>query len=356
MSKDYLAEYDKAADADKYPLVQKWMKSEPLLFFKQLREQRPVLATPECTLVALFTDVRDVLQMPKIFTVDLYKPKMGVTEDNPGYLMAHDDDALHYREKSLMQGFLNRDDIPELRELIKSASKKILDDANGDIEIVNDYCRMVPAILVQDYFGLDGIRKKDLIRWSFWNQYDAFHNQPFDLNSTEKSQHIVDEHNKVSEELVTYIKALLIRKLLSVKIGSLLSLPLRILKRLLKLNRVRKAKDDMVKRMVRTSFAKEVDFPLIRVGVNAGGLLIGSIETTSQAVAQTIQFFIDRPNLLLQAKIPGHKCMKSGRAWGFAHSTTIASFPSSQSGSTSNFLGASKVTTVESRDNLLKMQ
>ena len=303
MSKDYLAEYDKAADADKYPLVQKWMKSEPLLFFKQLREQRPVLATPECTLVALFTDVRDVLQMPKIFTVDLYKPKMGVTEDNPGYLMAHDDDALHYREKSLMQGFLNRDDIPELRELIKSASKKILDDANGDIEIVNDYCRMVPAILVQDYFGLDGIRKKDLIRWSFWNQYDAFHNQPFDLNSTEKSQHIVDEHNKVSEELVTYIKALLIRKLLSVKIGNLLSLPLRILKRLLKLNRVRKAKDDMVKRMVRTSFAKEVDFPLIRVGVNAGGLLIGSIETTSQAVAQTIQFFIDRPNLLLQAKI-----------------------------------------------------
>ena len=303
MSKDYLAEYDKAADADKYPLVQKWMKSEPLLFFKQLREQRPVLATPECTLVALFTDVRDVLQMPKIFTVDLYKPKMGVTEDNPGYLMAHDDDALHYREKSLMQGFLNRDDIPELRELIKSASKKILDDANGDIEIVNDYCRMVPAILVQDYFGLDGIRKKDLIRWSFWNQYDAFHNQPFDLNSTEKSQHIVDEHNKVSEELVTYIKALLIGKLLSVKVGNLLSLPLRILKRLLKLNRVRKAKDDMVKRMVRTSFAKEVDFPLIRVGVNAGGLLIGSIETTSQAVAQTIQFFIDRPNLLLQAKI-----------------------------------------------------
>ena len=303
MSKDYLAEYDKAAEADKYPLVQKWMKREPLPFFKQLREQRPVLVTPECTLIALFTDVRDVLQMPKIFTVDLYKPKMGVTEDDPGYLMAHDDDALHYREKSLMQGFLNRDDIPEVRELIKNASKKILDDANGNIEIVNDYCRMVPAILVQDYFGLDGIHKKELIRWSFWNQYDAFHNQPFDLNSTEKSQHIVDEHNKVSEELVTYIKALLIRKLLSVKIGNLLSLPLRILKRLLKLNRVRKAKDDMVKRMVRTSFAKEVDFPLIRVGVNAGGLLIGSIETTSQAVAQTIQFFIDRPNLLLQAKI-----------------------------------------------------
>jgi hypothetical protein len=46
MAKNYLAEYDAAADADKYPLVQKWMQTEPLPFFKQLREERPVLVTP----------------------------------------------------------------------------------------------------------------------------------------------------------------------------------------------------------------------------------------------------------------------------------------------------------------------
>jgi hypothetical protein len=102
MTKNYLKEYDAAAEADKYPLVQKWMKTEPLPFFKQLRAERPVLVTPECTLLALFSDVRDCLQMPKIFTVDLYKPKMGVTETDVGYLMAHDDDPLHYREKSIM--------------------------------------------------------------------------------------------------------------------------------------------------------------------------------------------------------------------------------------------------------------
>ena len=144
MTKDYLAEYDAAADAEKYPLVQKWMKTTPLPFFKQLRQERPVLVTPECTLVALFTDIRDALQMPTIFTVDLYKSKMGVTATDPGYLMAHDDDALHYREKSLMQGMLNRDDIPHVRKLIQDAAKKILDDANGSIEIVNNNCRMVP--------------------------------------------------------------------------------------------------------------------------------------------------------------------------------------------------------------------
>lgn len=305
MTKDYLAEYDVAADADKYPLVQKWMKTTPLPFFKQLRQQRPVLVTPECTLLASFTDIRDALQMPTIFTVDLYKPKMGVTATDPGYLMAHDDDALHYREKSIMQGMLNRDDIPRVRQIIQDAAKDILNDANGSIEIVNNYCRMVPAILVQEYFGLDGIDRKKLLKWSFWNQYNTFHNQPFDLNPKEEFDRIVATHAQCSTELVDYITVLMVRKILTVKIIE----PIFVL--LLKISNVIRSifgkerkvfKDDIVKRMLRTAFAEQVDFPLTRIGVNAGGLLIGAVETTSQAVAQVIQFFIDRPELLAQAK------------------------------------------------------
>jgi len=305
MTQDYLAEYDAAADADKYPLVQKWLKTTPLPFFKQLREERPVLVTPECTLLALFTDIRDSLQMPAIFTVDLYKPKMGVTETDPGYLMAHDDDALHYREKSLMQGMLNRDDIPRVRKLIEDSAKDILDDANGSIEIVNNYCRMVPAIMVQEYFGLDGIDPKKLLKWSFWNQYNTFHNQPFDLNPKQEFDRIVAIHAECSTELVDYITVLMVRKLLTVKIKDrLLGMGLKVV------NIVRaifgkqpiELKDDIVKRMLRSAFAQQVDFPLTRIGVNAGGLLIGAVETTSQAVAQVIQFFVERPELLAQAK------------------------------------------------------
>jgi len=301
---DYLAEYDAAPDTEKYLLVQKWMKKEPLPFFKQLREERPVLVTPVCTLLALFVDIRDALQMPKIFTVDLYKPKMGVTATEVGYLMAHDDDALHYREKSIMQGMLNRDDIPKVRELIAKSAREILDNAGGSIEIVNSYCRMVPTIMVQDYFGLDGIDPKKLIKWSFWNQYDCFHNQPFDLNSQEKFDHIVSEHDKSSEELVAYIKVLMVRKLISVKIVDrilgMLKMPINLLRKLVGKPPLAE-KPDVVKRMLRSSFAKSVDFDLQRLGTNAGGLLIGSVETTSQAVAQVIQFFLDDPDLLTRA-------------------------------------------------------
>jgi cytochrome P450 len=306
-ARDYLKEYDAAPETEKYRLARGWMHTEPLPFFRQLREQRPILVTSECTLISLYSDLTDIMQMPKTFTVDLYKPKMGVTETDVGYLMAHDDDALHYREKSLMQGLLNRDDVPRVRKLVAETAKKILDDAKGGIEIVNEYCRMVPAHLVQKYFGLDGIDRKELITWSFWNQYDVFHNQPFDLNPPAQFQYIVGKHAAVGEQLKCYITVLMIRKGLAVKLGNLGSMllaPLRLIRnlacRLLRAEpRPAVPKGDIVKRMLRSKFAKDVDFPLARVGVNAGGLLIGSIETTSQAAAQVIEYFLARRRDLL---------------------------------------------------------
>jgi cytochrome P450 len=303
--KDYLSEYDGASEAEKYPLVQGWIRSEPLAFFKQLRAERPVLQTPECTLVASFTDVRDMLQMPRIFTVDLYKPKMGVSDTEDGYLMAHDDDALHYREKSLMQGLLNRDDLPRVRKLVGETAREILGQAGGRIELVGEYCRMVPVHLVQDYFGLDGIGREDLIKWSYWNQYDAFNNQPFDMNSDREHSQIVEKHDEVTRELVVYIAVLIARKLVRLKIMQFITLFLNPVQKLI--YRVLgmappERHDDMVTRMLRSKFAKQVDFPLTRVGANAGGLLIGAIETTSQAVAQVVEYFVDRPALLKKAK------------------------------------------------------
>ena len=306
--KDYLREYDNAAEDEKYPLVQRWIREERLPFFKQLRTERPVLETPECTLVALFTDVRDMLQMPKVFTVDLYKPKMGVTGPDEGYLMAHDDNALHYREKSLMQGLLNRKDLPRIRRLIEKAAKKTLDDAGGKIEVVNDYCRMVPVYLVQDYFGLDCVDKKDLIEWSYWNQYDAFNNQPFDMLSDAEHRAIVEKHDEVTVKLGAYIASLMTRKLVTttlMKPVNLLTGPFRWLYYKIS-GKTPPTRDDMVSRMLNSKFAGEVDFSLVRVGVNAGGLLIGAIETTSQAVAQTIEFLIER-DLLKQARDCAHQ-------------------------------------------------
>jgi cytochrome P450 len=280
----YLEQYDAAADADKSLLARRWIDTEPLPFFKELREKRPILITPKFTLVTRFDDVREVLNMPKVFTVEPYVSKMG------DYLMMHDDDALHTREKSLMQCMLNRDDLPAVREMVAKIGKEILDSSNGSIEVVGNYCRMVPATVVREYFGLTGAKRADLIEWSYWNQVDTFHNQPFDLLPPEKSQYIIDRHNETSKKLGKFIVELIARRTLQVKAEQVT------LSTLVRLD------DDIVTRMLRTDYPKQLDFDIKRLGINAGGLLIGAIETTSQAVAQVIQYLIDRPEWLAKAK------------------------------------------------------
>ena len=301
---NYLSRYDAASEADKWPLVKGWISKEPLPFFRELRTKRPILVTPACTLVTRFDDVCEVLSLPTIFTVALYLPKMG----NGIYLMAHDDDALHTREKSLMQTLLNRDDLPLVRAMVASIADNILDRANKQFDVVGNFCRMVPATLVQDYFGLTGVDKHDLIEWSYWNQYDTFHNQPFDLIDAEKRREIADRHDLTGQKLSKYITELIVRRLLLVELEKAnivrtLWLKVRVWFSRLMGGKGEPLNDDMVTRMLRSSFPQEVDFDIKRLGVNAGGLLIGAIETTSQAVAQVLEYLLQHPEWLAKAKV-----------------------------------------------------
>jgi cytochrome P450 len=295
----YLARYDLEPDATKLKLLREFMTKEPLDFFKELRGSRPVLAAPQCVLVAAYDDVIEILNMPKIFTVALYGPKMA-----DDYLMSRDDDALHYREKSIMQGMLNRDDLPRIRRMVGDISRSILHKAAGKLDIVPNYCRMVPATLVRDYFGLIGINLKDLMDWSYWAQVDTFYNQPFDLVPPDKYKVIIENHKLSGEKLGKYITALMVVRSLTLKLQLPLA-PLRAIKRLLakmSANKQAESHDDIVTRMLRTKFPAEAQFDIKRVGINAGGLLIGAIETTAQATVQAIQYLVQRPDLLNSAK------------------------------------------------------
>lgn len=306
--KDYLAEYDAAPEDQQYPLAKHWMETEPLPFFKQLREQRPLLATPECVLVARHHDITHMLSMPKVFTMALYRDKMGVTPSDEGYLMAHDDDALHYREKSIMQGFLNRDDLPAVRNMVSGFCQEALQNAGGRFDAIPGFTRYVPARLVQEYFGFDDINIADILRWSYWNQYDAFHNQPFDLNSEEIKAKIKENKARVSDEFTKAIGMLIAKKTIGINLQAAkrtFLLPLywfRLMRSYLKTGKAPVVKDDIATRILKSAFDDEVSFDIVRKGTNIGGLLIGTIETTSKAVARTIEYFLNNPQRLAQFK------------------------------------------------------
>lgn len=271
----FLSQYDGAGEDRKPSLVRGWIKNSPDEFFDELRAARPVLVTPGCTLLALHQDVVDVLLQPRVFTVQLYEEKMG------SYLMAQDDTPVHFREKAIMRSMLNRDDLPRIRQLVARTAAERLDAAAGKrIDAIAELTRGVPIAIVQEYMGFDGVDPDQLARWSYWNQWDTFHNQPFDRN--DNAQEIHTTTAAVNAELRQYLGELVPRRLGEIAAGT--------------------DREDVVTRLLRASLPAAVGFPMDRLVRNIGGLLIGTVETTSQASAQALQGLFRRSDELAKAR------------------------------------------------------
>jgi cytochrome P450 len=70
----YLQRFDATPAAARWPLARRWIFGEPLPFFAELRDARPILAMPEVTLATRFDDCTEILRQPDLFSVALYKP------------------------------------------------------------------------------------------------------------------------------------------------------------------------------------------------------------------------------------------------------------------------------------------
>jgi cytochrome P450 len=272
----YLAQIDAAEPAARWPMVRDWLFDEPLPFYSELREERPVLVLPELTFVTRYADCDTILRRYDAFGVDLYKPKQG------GYWMAQDDTAEHWREKSIMRAVLDREDVPAMRDFVGQKSSELLRAAGGAMEVVAGLTRAVPVALVQQFFGYAMASPKLLVDWSYWNQADAFHNQPFDAIAVPDPAHIVHMRELSDIALAAYLGTLVSERSLEVKAGI--------------------HRDDPVSRLVRLSFTGALKFDALRVISNVGGLLIGAVETTSHCAVKALQELFVRPEVLAEAR------------------------------------------------------
>jgi cytochrome P450 len=272
----YLQRFDATPVALRWPLVRGWIFGEPLPFFAELRAQRPILVMPELTLATRFDDCAEILRRYELFSVALYKPKQG------SYWMDEDDTAVHWREKSIMRAILDREDIPAIRTYVGNKAAALLAAAGGSMDAVAGLTRAVPIALVQDWFGFAHSNPAALIKWSYWNQIDAFWNQPFDAIAWPDPAKIVLEREAANAEMVAYLIGLVAVREGELKLGS--------------------GGNDPVTRLLALSASKALKFDLERVTINVGGLLIGAVETTSHAVVNALDFLLRRPDLLAKAR------------------------------------------------------
>ena len=256
---DYEAVLADLPAAEHWPRLREWLRERPAELTAFLRERHPILETPDCVLLSAHEDVVEALERPEIFSVELYKPKMG------SYLMTEDRTRRHDEDKAIMAALLAREDIAAVRRFVAGTAEAIV--ARGErLDLVNDYGRRVPVAMVQEVFGLDGVAPEKLIEWSYWNQYSAFRNQHVHVANDSPAVERSKRRNNVMMGL--YIARLMLRKWWRAMRG--------------------RSDDDPVTRVLSARFPTEGSLQVLRRGINIGGLLIGAVETTSEAVAHIV--------------------------------------------------------------------
>lgn len=274
------------ATIDALPPDQQWAAARALIFSPdaiafgaELRERRPVWYLPELTLVSRHADCMMVLRRHQTFGVDLYEPKQG------SYLMAQDDTAVHWRDKSVMKAILDLEDIPKIRDWVADRTNRLLAAESGDFDLVRQVTRGVPVALVQEWFGFRGANPDDMIEWSYWNQQDAFWNQPFDsIMPGIDQEKIVRRRKRVSVMMALYLGRLVAGRGVARVFGGA-------------------DRDTPVDRLVRLRATGALDWNWRDVIFNIGGLLIGAVETTSHAVCNALLELQANPNRLSAARI-----------------------------------------------------
>lgn len=297
----YLTELAALAPKDRWPRARALVTEDPRGFFAELRAHAPIYETPEVTLLAKRADVIEALSVPRVFTVDLYKPKMG------DFMLALDETVVNYRDKSVMRAILTWDDLPRVRALVVEVSNALLDGAAcGNIDLVSQFARIVPLRVVQRYFGIDG-PDADLLEWSYANQMDQFNNLPYDGRPDADAIHAAAEAARV--KLRELFARLIPARLAAIKDGT--------------------APDDMLTRILKLNLPESAAFGMDRVVINVGGLLIGAIETTAEAVVNALAELFARPEALAGARaaaVAGDDDTLAGYVWEALRFSPIVAF------------------------------
>ncbi|MDX8399871.1 MAG: hypothetical protein R8K20_06445, partial [Gallionellaceae bacterium] len=179
------------------------IKEKPDLFFKILRNLKPILLSPSKgpVFITRFNDVQEALSRPAVFNV-AYAPMMDPSVGP--FMLARDNTVFNQRDKGIMRSLMQREDLPVVRKTVAELVDKTVSEhlPHGKIEIVGNVSRKVPAQLSGAYFGFPGPNIDAIFRWSRATQYDMFHNQD---NNPKIHQDNIDAGTEMKEYLKTLL-------------------------------------------------------------------------------------------------------------------------------------------------------
>ncbi|MBW4652389.1 MAG: cytochrome P450 [Kaiparowitsia implicata GSE-PSE-MK54-09C] len=270
----YLVEYDSIPASDvsqRVGVVSRWIRTDARPFFAELRERRPIFFTPAFAFVTKYEDVLEVLSRDDIFSVRLCGSKMD--ESVGPFMLGRDRTTINYHDKSLMRLVLAQEDLPRVREMVSQLTEEAVAEASceGRIELVKNVGRRVPVRLCGTYFGFPGPDEESMFRWSKATQTHFFKNLTDDPEIRQAAV-------RAGQELTAYLAGLVTARREVIATTS-------------DTNR------DVLTRLLMAQIPDGLGFEDDRLITNIAGLLVGSVETTSQAVVQALEQMLLHPGI-----------------------------------------------------------
>lgn len=274
--------YDGLPDNKKTRFLLDAIKSNPDSVFAECRTDRPIVIAPPLNpggppvaVITRFRDVEEAMTRWDVFTVRAYAPKMDPCMGP--FMLSRDSTSLNEREKSIMLSMLPREDLPMVRQIAELLTNATLAPviASGTCDVVSIVSRPVPVRLIGRYFGFPGPDEATMLRWSKATQQDMFHNLQNDPTVHEACV-------QAGAEIRTYLAKLFARRRSA---SNLIN------------------SDDIVSRLLRTVFPREIGWNEERLISNVMAFLIGGVETTSAAIVQALDQLLSRPEALASAQV-----------------------------------------------------
>ena len=271
---DFIDELDALAPDDaggRSTLFYRALRADWRALFAELRARRPILTLPSFLVVTRWVDVVDALSRPGTFHVP-YQPHM---DPSVGlFMLGRDDAKVNWRDKSVMRALLRWDDLPGIRALAAEVASEALAESGheGTINVVS-VSRLVPLRVVQQSFGFSGPDDATMLRWSRATQADMFHNLG---NDPKLHANCV----QAGTEMRAWVRSFLASRQPWASASG----------------------EDTVSRLLRMTGVGLSGLDAEGVVSNVCGLLVGAIETTSQAIVNATEQILLQPGVLEQAR------------------------------------------------------
>jgi cytochrome P450 len=159
-------------------VLREWLTLRADAVLEDIRASAPDFALPGLAFVTGYHDVCEVLQRSDVFSVAPYGEAMARINRGPSFLLGMDDGPEYRRQLERLASAFHPDDDDGVRACVSLRASETLAAAAvvGRLDLVGGFGRLVPSLVLGEYFGVPGPDPTSLMRWARAIFTDAFVN------------------------------------------------------------------------------------------------------------------------------------------------------------------------------------